>query len=116
MPEQAHYDCLTCGACCASPSPGVSYVVLSEADVRRLDGTGLPILEFPVQDAEPPETIQTLGTKADTTGCKVCIALEGRAGGVNRCTVYEQRPQACRKFEVGGLFCRMAREKFGFPV
>lgn len=118
MSEQAapNYDCLTCGACCASPSPGQSYVVVSDADVRRLSGTGLPILEFPVQDAEPPEMRRALATKADPRGTKVCLALGGCAGGINACSVYDQRPAACRAFEVGGLFCQNARQRFGLPI
>lgn len=110
------YDCLTCGACCASQSPGQSYVLLNDADVQRLERTGLPILTIDVQDADPPETLQSLGTKLDPNGTKVCIALGGCAGGVNACSVYEKRPRACRIYDVGGLFCREARQRFGFPV
>jgi Fe-S-cluster containining protein len=112
----ADYDCLTCGCCCASPSPGASYVKLDSPDIDRLCGTGLPILEIPVQDADPPETERALPTKSDPRGTKVCIALNGCAGGVNACSVYERRPGACRTFEVGGLLCRQARERFGLPV
>jgi Fe-S-cluster containining protein len=110
------YDCLTCGCCCASQSPGHSYVLLNDADVKRLEDTRLPILTIDVQDADPPETLQALGTKLDPNGTKVCIALGGCAGGVNACSVYEKRPRACRIYEVGGLFCREARQRFGFPV
>jgi uncharacterized protein len=110
------YDCLTCGACCASQSPGESYVVLNDADVARLKGTRLPILTIDVQDSDPPEQLRALPTKRDPNGTKVCIALNGCSGGVNACSVYEQRPRACRVFEAGGFFCREARKRFGFPV
>jgi Fe-S-cluster containining protein len=110
------YDCLTCGACCASQSPGESYVLVNDADIRRLKGTGLPILTIDVQDADPPETLRALPTKLDPHGTRVCRALNGCAGGPNACSVYEQRPRACRIFEVGGLFCREARQRFGLPV
>jgi Fe-S-cluster containining protein len=119
MPDAARaadYDCLKCGACCASPSPGESYVRLDAADIRRLEGTGLPILQLAVQGAEPPETVEALGTKSDPHGTRVCAALNGCAGGANACSVYERRPGACRSFEVGGLFCRIARQRFGLPV
>jgi Fe-S-cluster containining protein len=116
MSTSTDYDCLTCGACCASQSPGASYVLVNEADVARLRGTGMPILTIDVQDSEPPETLQALGTQLDPNGCKVCCALGGAAGGVNACSVYERRPRACRIFEVGGLFCREARQRFGLPT
>src|SRR5208337_3276237 len=110
------YDCLKCGACCASPSPGKTYVRLSAADIERLRGTGLPILSHEEQDSDPVEVIHSLGTKLDPNGRKVCIALGGCSGGENACSVYEQRPVACRRFEVGGLFCEMARKEFGLPL
>jgi hypothetical protein len=110
------YDCLSCGACCASPSPGESYVLLNDADSRRLEGTGLPILTIDVQDADPPEQLQALPTRRDPNGTKVCIALNGCAGGANACSVYERRPRACRVFAVGDYFCREARKRFGLPV
>jgi Fe-S-cluster containining protein len=114
--DAPQYDCLTCGACCASQSPGQSYVLLNEADIKRLRGTGLPILTLQVQDSDPPETLEALPTKLDPNGTKVCIALNGCSGGINACSIYEQRPRACRVFEVGGYFCQDARRRFGFPV
>ena len=69
-----------------------------------------------MQDADLPETERALLTKSDPRGTKVCVALNGCAGGENACSVYERRPGACRTFEVGGFFCRQARERFGLPV
>jgi Fe-S-cluster containining protein len=118
MTEEATpgYDCLTCGACCASPSPGEAYVRLDDADIDRLRGTSLPILEIVVQDSDPPETQRALPTKVDPRGTRVCVALGGCSGGINACSVYERRPGACRTFEVGGYFCQEARRRFGLPV
>lgn len=116
QPVGVEYDCLTCGACCASQSPGESYVILNDADVARLKGTRLPILTIDVQDADPPEQLRALPTKLDPNGTKVCIALDGCSGGANACSIYEKRPRACRVFEAGGFFCREARKRFGFPV
>jgi len=116
MANSTNYDCLTCGACCATPSPGNAYVRLDEADVERLRSTGLPILEISVEDADPPETQRALSVKPDPRCTRVCVALDGCAGGTNACSIYEQRPGACRTFEVGGYFCREARQRFGLPV
>src|SRR4051794_26704114 len=109
----AGYDCLTCGACCASESPGEAYVRLTDADLVRLRDTSLPILRYEEQDSDPVEFSHSLGTKFDPNGRRACVGLTGCAGGKNACSVYEQRPAACRRFEVGGYFCRQARQRFG---
>ena len=85
MTETPQYDCLTCGSCCHSQSPGQGYVLLSERDQERLRPFSLPILSSPVQDSDPPEIVQMLGTRLDANGCKVCAAFTGVAGGVNAC-------------------------------
>lgn len=45
-----------------------------------------------------------------------CVALDR----VNMCcSIYEQRPSVCRKFAMGGGYCRLEREKFaksGIPL
>lgn len=110
------YDCLTCGACCASQSPGQGYVFLTDADLGRLAGIELPIVASMVQDSDPPETMRALGTKLDPNGTKVCALLDGCSGGRTACSVYERRPGACLGFEVGSLFCKLARQRFGLPV
>jgi len=33
-----------------------------------------------------------------------------------RCRHYEQRPQACRDFEIGGTLCRLSRHDAGLPA
>src|SRR5262245_52117228 len=110
------YDCLTCGVCCAPESPSGGYVRLTDLDLVRLRSTDVPVLTLAVQDADPPEVLFALGTKADPNGRRVCAALSGCAGGENACRIYEQRPTACRRFEVGGYFCVEARRRFGLPV
>ena len=42
-----------------------------------------------------------------------CIALEGEIGVSVKCSVYNCRPDACRKFEVGSDLCNEARRKKG---
>ena len=42
-----------------------------------------------------------------------CIALEGEIGTSVKCSVYNCRPTACRKFEVGSELCKEARRKKG---
>lgn len=42
-----------------------------------------------------------------------CIALEGEIGVSVKCSVYNCRPHACKKFEVGSELCKEARRKKG---
>ena len=41
-------------------------------------------------------------------GGQKCACL----GQDNRCTIYEDRPAACRKFEMGGAQCRYVRKEY----
>jgi Fe-S-cluster containining protein len=43
------------------------------------------------------------------TECGRCVALRGEVGRAAGCTIYENRPQACRNFEPGGMLCLEAR-------
>ena len=42
-----------------------------------------------------------------------CLALRGRIGKQVRCTIYADRPQACRRVEAGSELCRDYREARG---
>jgi Fe-S-cluster containining protein len=42
-----------------------------------------------------------------------CVGLRGLVGCRVACTIYEVRPEACRRFVPGGALCLEAREKFG---
>ena len=110
------YDCQTCGACCASHWNGDGYVRLYDMDLARLDGMGLPILQQEQGYGDPPEVIPKLGTRFDDHGQRVCVAFQGSIGGACACGVYEQRPEACRRFESGSTLCREARQRFGLPL
>lgn len=111
----SEYDCQTCGACCNSPWTGAGYVTLCDIDLERLRPTGLPVVHQIQGYGDPPEVIAKLGTKFDALGRRVCMALDGRAGRNCSCSVYDRRPDACRRFEVGGELCRTARRRLGLP-
>jgi Fe-S-cluster containining protein len=38
-----------------------------------------------------------------------CVALES---ATHRCSIYETRPQICRKFHMGGPYCREVRNDY----
>jgi len=86
-------------------------------DLARLHGSGLPTVRRSEEwHSGPPEEIVELATKRDSAGRRVCVALSGLAGGACSCGVYENRPEACRRFEVGGPLCVAARQRLGLPV
>ena len=46
----------------------------------------------------------------------VCVALEGQVGASCHCAIYSERPDNCRRFEVGSRLCKIARAEAGLPV
>lgn len=103
-------DCLTCGACCASPFLGEGYIQLDAAEQTRLQRRGLPVLELV---SDPEDRIVMLGTKINAQGERVCVALSGKLGKKVACTVYDERPILCRQFEAGSPECLQARRAVG---
>ena len=102
------YDCQTCGACCWAPGDTEYYVPLEPADVARLQPLGLPM-------RLKPDGTASLGTRALADGRRVCVAFGGVPGQPCTCTIYADRPDACRRYEVGGPLCRTARQWLGLP-
>ena len=103
-------DCLTCGACCASPFVGEGYIQLSAEEEECLGRPGLPVLEV-VPD--PEDGIVLLGTKRNNQGVRVCIALIGKLAKQVTCSIYGERPELCRQFEAGSPECHQARRALG---
>ena len=106
----AEFDCMTCGACCAHEDPNSNvYVRLSEDDFAGL-----------------PERVQRKHTEAAQKGIflktrkvddkAVCRLLAGRIGQKCSCSIYDDRPAACRLFEVGSSQCLAARARVGLPT
>ena len=104
-------DCLNCGACCVSPFLGEGYVPLELEEEERLWRLRLPILEVITGPAE--ERVTLLGTKINSQRHRVCVALEGAVAGKVHCSIYEARPEHCRRFERGSPECLQARVALG---
>ncbi len=85
------FDCLACGACCK---------VFAVVEVTKKDRIPLHL----VMDTEL--AYKTMRVKRDSFEC-VCL------GEGNICSIYENRPAVCRRFEVGSYLCRLARWKMG---
>ena len=98
--------CQKCGLCCTANYSGDStYVDLSERDVDRLRKHRLKILYTQHGHAG-------LATKTTATGTR-CVALKGKVLQSVSCSVYEDRPTLCRRFERGGVSCRYELQQAG---
>jgi Fe-S-cluster containining protein len=115
MEDRPAYDCQTCGACCIDPFGRTRYVALAPAEAGRLSRLGLPVLTRTDFDGEEHPQ---LGTRpSDGPGGEtVCAAFAGTVGEACGCSVYPDRPSACRSFEAGASKCRWARSEAGLPV
>jgi Fe-S-cluster containining protein len=103
------YDCTHCGACCCNPpaNRAEGFVDYIEVDERA------PLLRR-------PELVRRLVVVADDGAAHMrldpegrCLALRGRLGKQVRCTIYPDRPRACRSVEAGGELCRRYRAARG---
>jgi Fe-S-cluster containining protein len=102
------YNCQACGACCVSPNGAeAGYVGLGAGDARRIRRLGLPLVRHRGE--------LLLGTVPypGEGGERCCVALAGTVGESCACSIYADRPQACRQFQPGGLQCRVARHDAG---
>ncbi len=92
------YDCQSCGACC---SHRWSWPLLKK---DRSDATNIS-KELLRNDYPLMKTIDNR-----------CVALIGKIGCNVSCSIYNDRPSACRKFESGSELCKEARAKAGLKV
>lgn len=94
MGRMDEYDCRKCGACCSFKW---SWPVLRR---DRSDAVGIP-------------SGMLLPNLLLLRSCRGrCVALHGTVGLAVACSIYENRPQACKRFVPGGMLCLEAREKF----
>lgn len=117
MSDASIYDCQQCGACCAAVPPAAhAYVRLFEIDLTRLRGMDVPIYREEQHWTDWTDEVLQLGIKLNHQGKRVCVGFEGDVGGACGCGMYEQRPEACRKFEAGSVLCKEARQAAGLPI
>ena len=95
MPDVS-FDCVSCGACCFSRNP--RYLELLPWDAAR---------------SLPPESLFTEeGRTFVRFECGHCIHLD-LSNGKAACSIYEDRPEACRAFRAGSFECIKARRANG---
>lgn len=80
---EAQIDCTTCANCCRTME-----VVVDDADIRRLAKS----LSLPPKELER-RYVKTAKDGVKHFATRPCPFLEG-----NKCSVYENRPTACRDF------------------
>jgi Fe-S-cluster containining protein len=105
-------DCQACGACCAyffkhpdgvlaEPLPPSSPLVLRyETNIK---------FTWPDGDEEIVHDENHFMKAKAVNGLARCVALEGEPGHSVSCSIYDERPHACRGFEAGGELCLRVR-------
>lgn len=108
MTTTDEFDCLSCGACCVSDFEALDYVHLFEPEVDRLVAKGKGHLVY--EEKTYGEPMYSMRTRSDSCGNCRCVALEGTIGEKVACTIYDIRPEICRKFKPGSTCCLGARQ------
>lgn len=101
-------DCETCGACCCNPSEnkqeGYSFYVKLLPSDRLLQDQKKTDRYVMYENGVPHMKLTETGR---------CIALAGKLGKKVRCTIYQERPTTCRRFESGSERCHEYRKELG---
>ena len=104
------HPCLRCGACCASFRIEFYWREANPQDHAQAVPDGLWV----------DQTQNTRCMKGSTEKHHPkCIALEGRVGNEVKCTIYQNRPSVCRRFQASyedgkhNSRCDEARTKHG---
>ena len=66
--------------------------------------------------AAPAEAPGDRVTAARAAAARTAIHAHGRGAPTFACTIYDDRPRACRDFEAGGRHCLVARRRVGLSV
>lgn len=108
MIDPDDYDCTRCGACCISDFDAEDYVHLLDHDVERLTSQEKETLVYVETSFGGKQ--YSMKTAYDSLGNCRCVALEGDVGKKVACSIYDQRPNVCRKFTAGDSICDYARQ------
>ena len=102
------YDCQTCGACCCNPDENRAEGFVDYVEVRRRE----PLARDRAL-ARRLTVINSAGQRHMKLKGDRCAALTGTLGRSVSCTIYELRPQGCRRVEAGGRRCLQYRKERG---
>jgi Fe-S-cluster containining protein len=121
---EPHVDCHTCGACCREAYHSVTVsvrdpVVWKQADLVVRNGHRFEIRRRGDRCAALEENGSVSpNVRTDAVGPDNGVAARDKNGGRDQtrrfaCSIYEDRPLACRDFEAGGRHCLVARRRVG---
>jgi Fe-S-cluster containining protein len=100
--EAERFVCDECGACCRSFP-----IFVTLEDVRREPRIDVEAMRLPKGHNVAGWTHQLFPLPFH----EQCSFLDG----MERCEIYESRPQVCRDFEAGDPLCQEARNMHGLP-
>lgn len=98
LPNPDGSDCVACGRCCHHPPISVRLEALDE---RRMSRRTLEVYTEVLARAPFWRSMKNDGER--------CAALSLAVPGLLTCSIYEERPVACRSVEPGSAECLEAR-------
>ncbi|MCB0347488.1 MAG: YkgJ family cysteine cluster protein [Bdellovibrionales bacterium] len=110
MDSPKKHPCLSCGACCASFRVAFYW---REAEAKDAENS------VPQGYFEDLDGMSRCMKGTNDKHHPKCIALKGTIGKDGHCSIYENRPSPCRRFEASyengtqNIRCDEAREKHG---
>lgn len=110
MDSPKKHPCLTCGACCASFRVAFYWREAESKDCKNA---------VPADSFEDLDGMSRCMKGTNDKHHPKCVALTGTIGKDAHCTIYENRPSPCRKFEASyedgtqNIRCDEARAKHG---
>ncbi len=111
MSKLTSADCRKCGICCTSLTYEDTYVNLTPKDEENL-GKRFVRLNVIKSEIRTRPTINKTGPLKGVEDCR-CIALRGSLARQVSCSVYERRPDVCRKaLRPGDKQCHEVRRMF----
>lgn len=104
-------DCLKCGICCTSLTWEETYVNLTPKDEERLGKRYVKLHVINGEIRTRPK-INKSGPLQGVEDCR-CASLRGSIIKKVRCSIYEKRPDVCRKaLKPGDRQCIAVRQMF----
>lgn len=102
----ALFDCRSCGACCHARE---GTILISESDLVRWKRGGRHDILAQLTEGHFSQQAFAMSDRG------ACVHL-GVPGAPFDCSIYEDRGDVCRDFEVGNPQCLEARRERGLPV
>jgi Fe-S-cluster containining protein len=101
--------CRTCGACCvSSQETPYGWADVTDADVEKMSKrVRIKLVNAHFNGCH----LATPTQWRDDLGCAPCGFRRGTPGRSVSCSIYETRPQVCRRFRPGSRACREARRE-----